>query len=129
MSELFSTINIVIVALVVAVILFVWHYMMSDSTVYIVRFARATCPYCVESQAEWDNFKAGIAVQKTWPVVVVDVDTADTESEITKKWTGLFKYESVPTVIKMVNGDITVYDGERLAHKYMRFVNNGFGFY
>ncbi len=104
------------VVIVIIVLLILWM-MKEHHSVKVYRFYKKSCPYCVNSQKEWDKFKMSCIFKM---VSCVDVDMATKSgSEAASK----FGVTSVPTVIA-VNGDMmTTYSGDRTSRSYNDWVS------
>lgn len=115
--------------LVVVVVVFLWLVLKpakssnaySDRT-YIVRYSKPSCPYCVNSQDEWNKFKRKAFADKL-QVTIVDVDLTQ-NTDLVKHWKGRFVPDSVPTVVKFRRDTKVVYDGVREHTAYMAFAKN-----
>lgn len=86
----------------------------------IVRFSRKTCKFCVESQPEWDAFKADALARKV-DFEIIDVDIED-NSIHTREWLAKYKVDGVPKVIKITGWGTTEYNGPRTSLEYMKFM-------
>lgn len=104
-----------IVLAVVGVIL----YLKYTQKKQIVRFARKTCKFCVESQPEWDAFKA-MAISNKADFEIVDVDI-ENNSIHTRNWLAKYKVDGVPKVIKITGFGNSEYNGPRVSLAYMQF--------
>jgi glutaredoxin len=87
-----------------------------DITVY--RFYRPTCPYCVNSQAEWDKFQIYSLFSTTR---TVNINLNDPQGSYLAKVYGV---ETVPTVIAVVDGYNEKYTGVRTADGYQEWINS-----
>jgi len=109
--------------LILGVILFallVWlWYIKRNHRKVIVRFMRPTCKFCVESQAEWDAFKAQAEANNA-DFDVVEVNISD-NSIHTRNWLARFQVDGVPKVIKVIGTKIEEYQGPRISTAYMQF--------
>lgn len=105
------------IVVIVGVLLFVYYK--SKQRKQIVRFSKPTCKYCVDSQAEWDAFKAQALADKS-DFEIVDVDISN-NSIHTRNWLAKYKVESVPKVMKIGAWGSTEYEGPRISTAYMKF--------
>ncbi len=95
------------------------YYIKSKQRVQIVRFSRPTCKFCVESQPEWDSFKAmALADKATFEIVDVDISN---NSIHTRNWLASYKVDGVPKVIKITPWKTIEYEGPRVSTAYMKF--------
>ncbi len=102
---------IVLALLVVVVLMYIYEMYV----VRVYRFYRPTCPYCIESQAEWDKFKSMAQFTRIRPIDV-DLDAKPAFKE-------RFGVSSVPTVMLVDrDGAHFTYDGPRLADDYYSWV-------
>ncbi len=91
----------------------------NSTTVY--RFYKHNCRFCVESQPDWDKFKAHIGKRMDLVIVDVDLDEGDTSLNLAKK----YNVTSVPTVFKILpNGTRVDHIGPRNMGGYISFVSN-----
>ncbi len=105
---------LVIIALIALVV-----YLKSKQRTRIVRFSRPTCKFCIESQPEWDAFKAMALADKV-DFDIVDVDIQN-NSIHTRNWLASYKVDSVPKVIKVTGWGSVEYNGPRVSTAYMAF--------
>lgn len=102
------------IAVLIVVILFMY---VRCTSVKVYRFYRPSCPYCVSSQAEWDNFSSNCTFAMVRPI---NVNLDDPNSSAFAK---NFNVTSVPTVIKVKpDGSSENYNGARTADAYMIWV-------
>ncbi len=105
--------------LLLVVLALIYYYIKSNQRTQIVRFYRDNCKYCVESQPEWDAFKAMALADKV-EFDIVDVDIQN-NSIHTRRWLDSYKIISVPTVLKITGWGSKEYDGPRISTAYMAF--------
>ena len=81
----------------------------------VIRFHRPKCPWCIRSQPDWDSFKANAHK--------INVATRDCNMEEGIYDAELRKYggQGVPYIVKVHNGQVTVYNGDRSAKDLMAF--------
>lgn len=108
---------LVIVGIIVLVV-----YLQSKRQTQIVRFSRADCKFCIDSQSEWDAFKAAALADKV-DFNIVDVDIKN-NSVHTRNWLAAYKIDSVPTILKISGSSYKEYDGPRTSAAYMSFALN-----
>ena len=96
-------------------------YLKSKQRKQIVRFMRHNCKYCIESQPEWDAFKANAVANKS-DFDIVDVDLHD-NSIHTRKWLESYKIDGVPKIIKITGFGSTEYIGPHISTAYMQFMS------
>lgn len=84
----------------------------------IIRFYRPSCPACVSSQSEWDQFKYKHNLKG---VFVTDVNVEKPQSmhlELMRK----YNIDGVPTVVAVDdNGNYKIYQGMRTYDNYRRW--------
>lgn len=84
----------------------------------ILRFYRPTCPACVNSQSEWDQFKYKHNLKG---VFVTDVNVENPQAmhlELMRK----FNVDGVPTVVAVDdNGNYKIFQGMRTYDNYRRW--------
>jgi glutaredoxin len=110
--------NLVIVLLLFIIVA---YYACSDINTYIVRYHRPSCKYCVESQQEWDLFKAKHADDLIRSnVFIIDVDTSQ-DTEHTRYWCAKYNFQTVPTVVKLSKFSTKVFDKSRTCEEFYKF--------
>lgn len=121
---MFSNTQCICVVLVLMIILLVIRIQRHTKRlgVTVVRYSRPTCPYCVSSQAAWDQFKQENSVHNVADVVDVNLDD---KSEHTAEWLSKYRVNTVPTVIRIDGATITEHKGPRTADAYGRFAATG----
>ena len=106
----------ILAGVVVLFLLYVWLTYYKLSGVYVVRYSRPDCPFCVSSQADWDALKSAYNsrtpdVQKSLPVTFVDINTSNSVSLDTQIWKSKYSPASVPQVIVVYDNNIEEYKG------------------
>ena len=104
--------EVIAVAVVVLVVLYIFIRLHS---VTVYRFYKPSCPHCVNSQAEWDNFKS----KCMWKLIrPVDVNL---ENKGNQKMAAKFQVKTVPKVVKVdTKGVITEYPGNEIGRASCR---------
>ena len=103
---------IAVLCLVIAWVLF------RPYSIKVYRFHRPSCPYCVNSQAEWDKFRFYSMFSTTQ---TININLNEMEGE---KMARQYGVKTVPTVIGVTaDGYMEKYDGERTANGYQQWVN------
>jgi hypothetical protein len=104
------------IAVLIVAVLFIY---VRCSSIKVYRFYRPACPYCVSSQAEWDQFVSDSMFMMIRPINI-NLDKPDNAT-----FAKNFAVTSVPTVIKVnPDGSSEKYDGERTAAAYMKWVRS-----
>ena len=112
---------IYVVSLAEVVVLILLLLVKSRST-KVYRFYRPTCPYCVNTQDEWNRFKR-LCTYKLITPIDINMDNA---SEHEMRLADNFGVEGVPYIVKVLpNGYRTVHNGERSAEGLMAFSKYG----
>jgi len=106
-------------SIVIAVIVIILLYILwKKYGVKVYRFHRPTCPYCVQTQKAWDEFKWKSVGEFAW---CCDVDVSDKGSaELSKK----FNVKSVPTIIAVKENKIYQYQGDRSCEDLVQWVSS-----
>ncbi len=111
---------VIFLAIVIAVVIWYivcWYNL--NKKIRVVRFFRPTCKYCVESQKEWNAFKAHAAASDL-NAEIIDVNL-DNDDSVTRKWRNKYKVTGVPKVIKVSLWGSEEYTGPRTSSAYMNF--------
>ena len=102
----------------VGFLVYVWLTYYKLSGVYVVRYSRPDCPYCVSSQADWEKFKSlcsNLSAEdkaKVPEVTCVDVNNGNDWSLDTQMWRMKYKPAAVPQIIVLVNDKIEEFNGK-----------------
>lgn len=111
--------NVKVLWLVLSILLTVW-FIASMHNVKVYRFYRPSCPYCVNSQDEWDKFKRKCMFSMVKPVDVNMNEATDAQKKLAEN----FMVKSVPHVVAVYDDGLRfTYDGSRTADAYMNWVN------
>ena len=106
----------ILAVVVVLFLVYVWLTYYRLNGVYVVRYSRPDCPFCVSSQADWDalklTFAARTSVEKeSVPITTVDINTSNSMSLDTQIWKSKYTPASVPQIIVVVDNNIEEYKG------------------
>jgi hypothetical protein len=106
----------ILAVIAIGILIYVYLTYYNLNGVYIVRYSRPDCPFCVESQAGWDEFKKNVEnappeelAKMTEPIHVLDIDTSETLSPDTLVWKSKYNPKTVPAIIAIYKGEITEY--------------------
>lgn len=101
-----------IAIVVIFVLLLVW-LSVQGMCLKVYRFARPSCPYCVQSQDEWESFK-----RRCWFRLIKPVDiNTEKISASEQQLRDYFNASSVPTIIFVQpSGYSKKYEGDRTAN-------------
>ena len=107
------------VAVCVLGTLLLWS-IINRNCVKVYRFYRPTCPWCVKSQAEWDNFKSC-----TWFRMIKPIDVNLNEATADEKaLADNFGVASVPSVLAVYpDGTRVKHEGKRTVEGYLSWLN------
>lgn len=91
------------------------------ASVKVYRFYRPTCPYCVESQPEWNAFKRKCMFRMVRPIDV-NIETADRST--ISMFHNMSDERTVPYVAAVYpDGYRKEYRGDRTADSYLRWLD------
>lgn len=76
------------------------------------------CPHCSNMRHEWDNFKIKCMLTTIQPI---EIDTTDPENELISNDFGV---QGVPHIVKLVNGERIIFDGNRTSEELLSWANN-----
>ncbi len=106
----------ILAVIAIGILIYVYLTYYNLSGFYIVRYSRPDCPFCIESQAEWDKLKnlfetlpPNERARITEPIHVLDIDTSKTLSPDTLVWKSKYNPKTVPAIIAIYKGEITEY--------------------
>ena len=109
--------NALLIALIIVGIVIVYYHVMYTMTIY--RFYRPGCPYCVRSQAAWNEFRRR-CMFKHVKCRGINLDEEDPDDKILAE---RFQVRSVPTVIAVNDDRAYSYEGERTADAMEQWVD------
>ena len=115
---------VVLFLLIIIVLLYKSSYKSSynstNDKVLVYRFFKPSCPYCVNSQDEWEKFKK-LPNDK---IITIDIDTTNPtlkEKELSEN----FSKKTVPFYIcTFADGRRYVYDGDRSSEDLNKWINS-----
>jgi len=105
------------VAIGILCLVIAW-FLFRPYSIKVYRFHRPSCPYCVNSQAEWDKFQFYSMFSTTQ---TININLNEPQGEQLARQFGV---KTVPTVIGVTaDGYMEMYEGERTANGYQQWVN------
>ncbi len=122
--------GVVIVGVLVYLYLTYFHL----SGVYVVRYSRPDCPFCVSSKADWEALKAdfnGMPAEKKANLLAtvkfVDVDLSNSSSLDTYMWKYKHSPAAVPNIIALYKGSKDEFAGpDNSAKSIEKFIEGVF---
>jgi glutaredoxin len=107
-------------AFFILVSLYLLYRLIFPKKTQIIRFYRPDCRFCVESQKEWDSFKALAAAEKL-DIEILDVNISSSSRD-TKNLVKHYGVKTVPYVVKTTTFGSKTYNGPRVSSSYLEFV-------
>lgn len=103
---------LIIVVIIILVYLLLTYTIFFSKVVCIVRFSSKTCPYCIQSQDEWQHFKQHSRIQ-----------TVDIDVNLYNKYKYIYVGKKiVPTIYAVYGNDYYIeYTGNRTCDDLIKW--------